>query len=63
MHRLRYCHYIPYIYLADAEKGVKYISVNNAVLLCEDCANQHKKLHSGISYVMSIADAGDTYSL
>ena len=51
------------IFIADAEKGVKYISVNNAVLLCEDCANQHKKLHSGISYVMSIADAGETYSL
>ena len=49
--------------IGDVEKGVKYISVNNAVLLCEDCAAQHKKLHSGISYVMSIADAGDTYSL
>lgn len=42
---------------------MKYISVNNAVLLCEACAQEHRKLHSGISYVMSIADAGETYSL
>jgi hypothetical protein len=42
---------------------VRYISVNNAVLVCEDCAVEHRKLPSGLSYIMSIADAGETYSL
>ena len=30
--------------------------------MCQECAKEHKKLHSGISYVMSIADAGERYS-
>ena len=47
----------------NSEKGVKYISVNNAVLVCEECAAEHKKLPSGLSYIMSIVDAGETYSL
>ena len=52
-----------YCFIGDANKGVKYISVNNAVLICEECAEEHRKLPSGISYVMSIADAGDAYSI
>ncbi|TNV87246.1 hypothetical protein FGO68_gene2617 [Halteria grandinella] len=44
------------------DKPVQFISVNNAVLLCEDCAKLHRELSSGISYVMSIADAGERYS-
>ena len=42
---------------------MKYISVNNAVLICEECAREHRNLPSGISYVMSISDAGESYSL
>jgi hypothetical protein len=37
--------------------------VNNAVLICSECAVEHQKLHSGLSYVMSLADAGEAYSL
>jgi Putative GTPase activating protein for Arf len=47
----------------DSDKGVKFISVNNAVLVCEECAVEHRKLPSGLSYIMSIVDAGETYSL
>ena len=42
---------------------MKYISVNNAVLMCEECATQPRELPSGVSYVMSVVDAGETYSL
>ena len=42
---------------------MKFISVNNAVLVCEDCATEHRKMPSGLSYIMSIVDAGETYSL
>ncbi len=37
--------------------------MNNAVLLCEECSNEHHKLPRGLSYIMSIVDAGETYSL
>ena len=37
--------------------------MNNAVLLCEDCASEHKKMHSGISYVMSVFEAGESCSI
>ena len=51
------------MFIDDQEKGVRYISVNNAVLVCEECAVEHRKLPSGLSYIMSIVDAGETYSL
>jgi hypothetical protein len=42
---------------------VLFISVNNAVLLCKDCAKLHQDiLSTGISYVMSLVDAGEKYS-
>lgn len=41
---------------------MRYISVNNAVLVCGDCAVQHRGLPSGVSYVMDISDAGETIS-
>ncbi len=47
----------------NPDKGVRYISVNNAVLMCEECSIQHRELPSGVSYVMSVVDAGETYSL
>lgn len=53
---------IPNISIGIEDKPVQFISVNNAVLICEDCAKLHRELSSGISYVMSIADAGERYS-
>lgn len=41
---------------------MQFISVNNAVLICAECASEHRRLPSGISYVLSIADAGERYS-
>ena len=50
------------ISLDEPENGVQFISVNNAVLICKDCVEEHRKLPSGISYVISLIDAGERYS-
>jgi hypothetical protein len=49
--------------IANFLAPVKYISINNAVLICEQCSEEHRKLPSGISFIMSIADAGEHFSL
>ena len=49
-------------YVANFLAPVQFISVNNGVLVCAQCAEEHRKLPSGISYIMGIADVGEIYS-
>ena len=37
------------------------ISLNNGVIICEKCAEEHKKLGNSISYLKNINDKFDTY--
>ena len=48
----------------DCEK--KYpnkISINNGVIICEDCAKKHELLGNSISYIKDIEDDFDEYLL
>ena len=38
-----------------------YVSINNSILLCERCAERHKKLGYNVSYIRHIADDWDAY--
>lgn len=40
-----------------------YISINNGITLCENCAKQHKKLTNSVSYIISINAKMDEYLL
>ena len=37
------------------------VSVNNGVILCEECATQHSQLGSMISYIRDLSDGFDDY--
>ena len=43
------------------DEGVKYVSVNNGITLCELCAEIHKNFGNQISYLRSIDDQFDDY--
>ena len=38
-------------------------SVNNGVIICEECANQHKEMGTSISYIRDLSDVFDEYLL
>ena len=40
-----------------------YASINNAILLCENCAEKHKELGYNISYIRDLKDEWDHYLL
>lgn len=40
-----------------------FVSINNAILLCENCANKHRELGYNISYIREIKDEWDQYLL
>ena len=43
------------------DDGVKYVSINNGITLCELCAQIHKNFGNQISYIRSIDDQFDDY--
>lgn len=40
---------------------VEYASINNGILICFSCSQNHKKLGNQLSYVISIGDKWDNY--
>ena len=40
-----------------------FVSINNSIIICEKCAEIHKKLGFNISYVREIRDEWDPYLL
>ena len=38
-----------------------YVSINNAILLCDKCADKHKKLGYNVSYIRYLASNWDAY--
>ena len=38
-----------------------YVSINNAILLCDQCAERHMKLGFNVSYVRHLASEWDPY--
>ena len=40
-----------------------FVSINNSIIICEKCAEIHKKLGFNISYVREIRDEWDSYLL
>ena len=38
-----------------------YVSINNAILLCDQCAERHMKLGYNVSYVRHLASEWDPY--
>lgn len=38
-----------------------FVSINNAIIICEECAEEHKKLGFNISYVRELKDKWDPY--
>ena len=41
----------------------RFISVNNAITLCKNCCEEHKKLGNSISYIRSLEEPYDEYIL
>jgi hypothetical protein len=47
---------LSYLFLIeDIDKGVQTISINNGVILCAFCADQHQRLGPNISFLRPIA--------
>ena len=40
-----------------------FVSINNAIIICKNCADKHKKLGYNISYIREIANDWDPYLL
>ncbi len=38
-----------------------FVSINNAIILCDRCANRHKKLGYNVSYIRNITSDWDQY--
>lgn len=63
---------IAYIYSLDYENKIcldcqgafpRWLSINNAIIICKNCAERHSKLGFNISYVREISDNWDPYLL
>lgn len=61
-----------YLYSLDYENKLcvdcksampQFVSINNAVIICKECAMKHKALGYNISYVREIQDEWDPYLL
>lgn len=61
-----------YLYSLDFENNLcvdcksampQYVSINNAVIICHQCAMKHKSLGYNISYVRDIKSEWDPYLL
>ena len=49
---------------ADCNKeSMDYASINNGTIICEECAEKHKKLGHGISYLRAFNERWDDYLL
>lgn len=49
---------------ADCNKeSMDYASINNGTIICEECAEKHKKLGNGISYLRAFNERWDDYLL
>jgi ADP-ribosylation factor GTPase-activating protein 2/3 len=40
-----------------------FASITNGIFICEQCANEHKKLGTGISYIRGLKEKWDEYLL
>lgn len=49
-------------FCADCNKdSMDFASINNGIIICEDCAEKHKKLGNGLSYLRSFNEKWDEY--